>query len=348
MNQFIHLPISLLTSKSLVDMHLNFGSQLTLPSFIEFPNLNYLSLHYTSLVDYMGTSTVVLSCPSLESLSIEDGGVNPLKNLVIDAPKLEEFYITKLSCEDVLDESAEIKVLAPNLIYFECENCMSRKFSFNDLSCLDHACFGLMTNYYGDQFNAMKNINARRMIEAVSPHIKYLTLNEELAIESLFNFSFSLVIDKAFFGSPYVLENASMQFCNLKHLDLTVYLYRNSIIAIMHLLKLSPGVETLYLDVTNEDPANMPKCDNLCISEESLLQHLRLVEIEGAMGSESELKLMEFVLKNAAVLEKVSICCSNNAKPHMLVNFNKKLNGIPRASSPQISVPFPCHGRALL
>ncbi|KAK9128177.1 hypothetical protein Syun_016974 [Stephania yunnanensis] len=52
---------------------------------------------------------------------------------------------------------------------------------------------------------------------------------------------------------------------------------------------------------THQDPANMPKCGNLRISKESLLQRPRLVKIEGVMGSESELKLMEIVLKNAVV-----------------------------------------------
>ncbi|KAK9130179.1 hypothetical protein Sjap_010666 [Stephania japonica] len=42
---------------------------------------------------------------------------------------------------------------------------------------------------------------------------------------------------------------------------------------------------------------------NLQISKESLLQQLRFVKIEGVVGSENEFKLMEFVLKNATVLE---------------------------------------------
>ncbi|KAK9099968.1 hypothetical protein Scep_023398 [Stephania cephalantha] len=276
-----------------------------------------------------------MSCPSLESLSIVDGGRNPLKNLVIDAPKLNKFCMAKLSCEDVLDESSEIKVLAPNLRVFQCDNCMTRKFSFKDLSRLDHACFRLLTDYHQDQFYAMKNINAQRIIQAVSPHIKHLTFYEGLAIE-------------AFFGSPSVLENASLQFRNLKYLSLTACLHRNSVIAIMHLLKLSPYIETLSVLLMNKDPANMPNCGNLCISKESLLQHLRIVKIEGVMGSGSELKLMEILLKNAVALEKVSICCSEQAMHDMLVNFNNKVNEIPRASSPQISILVPCPVRAFL
>ncbi|KAK9130177.1 hypothetical protein Sjap_010664 [Stephania japonica] len=310
--------------------------QLIMPSLIELPKLKSLALHYTTLVhvSYNTTSSsseVVWSFPSLEILSIPDS----LKDLVIDAPKLKEFNIAKWPGDDVLDRinSGVIKVLAPNLRFFKCDDCMMRNFSFKDLSYLDQACFSITTDDFRNAPIMKDSLVhcATRVVVQTCPHIKYLTL-DGFAVEALFE-------------SPAVLENASLRFRNLEYLNLSVHLSGNCVIAIMHLLKLSPGIETINLVINYQNQetsnrTNMAKCRNLWISKECLLQQLRFVKIEGVVGSENELKLMKFVLKNALVLEKVSICCSEKALPRMLINFNKKVNEIPLASSPQISIPF--------
>ncbi|KAK9130178.1 hypothetical protein Sjap_010665 [Stephania japonica] len=154
---------------------------IVLPSLIELPNLKYLALHCTTLVgDHhnvspTSSSEVVLSFPSLKTLSILDS----LKNLVINAPKLKQFYIAQWpGGEDVLDRSAgEIKVLAPNLRVFYCDNCITRKFSFEDLSHLDQACFTITTDNFRYATSIMNDglaaHRATRVLVQTCPRIKH-------------------------------------------------------------------------------------------------------------------------------------------------------------------------------
>ncbi|KAK9132626.1 hypothetical protein Scep_012154 [Stephania cephalantha] len=220
---------------------------------------------------------------------------------------------------------SEIKAIAPNLRTFRCGNCGTRKFSFKDLHHLDHACFTFETKYFQDDGYVHR---ATSFVEALCPYIQSLTLKKS-AVEAVF-------------GSPTVLENASLQFRNLKYLELTACLSRNCVMAIMHLLKLSPNIKTLNLVISEEASnwTNMANYGNLWISKECLLQHRRFVKILGVMGSDNEIMHLELLLKNSVVLEEVIVSSGDKFLPRMLVDFFKKVMAIPRASSQRFPIRF--------
>ncbi|KAI3849765.1 hypothetical protein MKW98_026679, partial [Papaver atlanticum] len=48
-------------------------------------------------------------------------------------------------------------------------------------------------------------------------------------------------------GSPSLLDNPPLQFCNLRCLKLELWLTRGCLDVISHLLKISPNIESIYI-----------------------------------------------------------------------------------------------------
>ncbi|KAK9156126.1 hypothetical protein Sjap_003606 [Stephania japonica] len=78
--------------------------------------------------------------------------------------------------------------------------------------------------------------------------------------------------------------------------------------------------------------ANTEECWELQMSKECLLRHLKFVTVEGVVGCVNEFKLLEFLLKYAVALDKVTINEKLPNKERELINLRKKLMEIPRAS----------------
>ncbi|PIA35775.1 hypothetical protein AQUCO_03500264v1 [Aquilegia coerulea] len=131
-------------------------------------------------------------------------------------------------------------------------------------------------------------------------------------------------------------------FHNLKCLKLVL---RNDtyINLVANLLKRSPHLETLILEVV-KDVTIKNWGDEL--SFESKFHHLKSIEIKdisdclNLKNCGNLFKLLEFLLKNAVVLENVILTDNEELSSGDLEELNKKLQAIPRASS-SVTILFP-------
>ncbi|PIA50668.1 hypothetical protein AQUCO_01200112v1 [Aquilegia coerulea] len=120
-------------------------------------------------------------------------------------------------------------------------------------------------------------------------------------------------------------EQLPSLFSNLRHLKL--HGYCGNVVA--NLLKFTPHIETLFLKTAAKEdiaafyggqfPLNCVLCE------------LKYVEVHNLQGCEDELKLLEFIMKNASVLKTVDITTSAGEKE--LTEFSNKLQSLSRASS---------------
>ncbi|KAK9153271.1 hypothetical protein Sjap_000751 [Stephania japonica] len=72
-----------------------------------------------------------------------------------------------------------------------------------------------------------------------------------------------------------------------------------------------------------------------------IFHHLKVIEIYGAIGCLNELKLLEIVMKNSMVLEKIVIWTTFGMpfdRKERLISFCQTLLRIPRGASSDIAV----------
>ncbi|KAF9613577.1 hypothetical protein IFM89_009247 [Coptis chinensis] len=76
-------------------------------------------------------------------------------------------------------------------------------------------------------------------------------------------------------------------------------------------------------------------CWTLEVIPQSFLSHLKSVELRSFDGNENDLGLVEFLLKNAIALQKVTIICSStlSANPKKQFEVTKELLMLPRDST---------------
>lgn len=109
-----------------------------------------------------------------------------------------------------------------------------------------------------------------------------------------------------------------------------------SLQAVVCLFRISP--ESLFLELNEFNSENIGEDWNRGLLSPTVLSHLKLVEMKGVQGCNNELKIIEFLLKNAMLLEElVLFSCKQNSssgKPvRHLRKFYNKIRTLPRTSS---------------
>lgn len=140
-------------------------------------------------------------------------------------------------------------------------------------------------------------------------------------------------------------------------MELQTYLRKNCFPAIAYLLKISPKLESLYIQINkdySDEPLVYPFCDEIIsdpqnvgddweteVSLPCMMHHLKFVKLIPVQGRINELKFLELLLRNAAVLERVILCCEwgPGKTTTRLTNFCEKLHTFSRVSS---AVTFMC------
>ncbi|KAI6670863.1 hypothetical protein NL676_005748 [Syzygium grande] len=109
------LPSCVFNCETLIELHLFMLHQLRLPALVRLKNLKVLTLAW---VDFGGDSSVekLLSCPSLEELSLIDCKWRRLKVLHISAPKLLRLDIVEDSFYKNLESTFDVGVHGARLI----------------------------------------------------------------------------------------------------------------------------------------------------------------------------------------------------------------------------------------
>lgn len=140
-------------------------------------------------------------------------------------------------------------------------------------------------------------------------------------------------------------------------MELQTYLRKNCFPAIAYLLKISPKLESLYIQINKDysdeplvypffdeiisDPQNVGDDWETEVSLPCMMHHLKFVKLIPVQGRINELKFLELLLRNAAVLERVILCCEwgPGKTTTRLTNFCEKLHTFSRVSS---AVTFMC------
>ncbi|KAK9155371.1 hypothetical protein Sjap_002851 [Stephania japonica] len=140
-----------------------------------------------------------------------------------------------------------------------------------------------------------------------------------------------------------------LRFQNLKCLNVETWLSRDCVFAIIELLRISPKIETLILNIVKDGSSRKPLnwneeiltssnviSKNNGFPKQCTFHHLKVVEIHGVIGCMNELMLLEIVLRNSLVLKKMVVRTIDGLsydRKKGLANFSEILLRIPQASS---------------
>ncbi|KAL5709498.1 hypothetical protein ACHQM5_020181 [Ranunculus cassubicifolius] len=131
-----------------------------------------------------------------------------------------------------------------------------------------------------------------------------------------------------------ILNRVQVQYPNLKWLKILTMFNNIEFISINHILKHAPALESLFLMGFHQ----VENLDYMEVWSKYELSHLKLVEIHGFEGTKGEVKMLEFFLENAVVLEKLVITVAEHPVGGTLftremMKIGRKILSCPRASS---------------
>ncbi|XP_026405819.1 putative FBD-associated F-box protein At5g56700 isoform X2 [Papaver somniferum] len=293
------LPNSLFSSKSLTKLVLKFGgsdSDITLPSSMSLPRLTSLSLCSFRTKDVNLVNELISSCPVLESLLIRDflmeAGDDSI--VIIESSGLKHLEI----CNDGslaqphYNMAKIIKLVTPNLTSFICKDYMLQEYYIQNLSSLVTADIKLREVEDGDVAWGEEAIDLELSAEVI----------EELFPKRIMKFLRALhnVLSQV----PNLLGRQPAEFCNLQLLKLETCLTIGCLCAITYLLKISPNIESLFLTSKEWNLADVDDWE-VTLSSPHMFSHLKYIEFREVYGCQNEFRFLEFLFKNAAVLEEV-------------------------------------------
>ncbi|KAI3962608.1 hypothetical protein MKW98_008475 [Papaver atlanticum] len=319
------IPPCLCTCESLTKLELqltgwvedDYENRITLPCDMSLPRLKLLHLRLEHISfdddDENQTNRFFSSFPSLELLIIEIGcrGFHNTK-LDISLPKLKYFVF---DCQN--DESnSGVKLHAPSLASFSCVSYLSTNFILEGLSSLVDADIEIKISIEDYMPASNSVIHEDKKEFYVRRCMRFLRGLHKAKVLTLRN---SFI--KALGGAPHILDTQLLEFHNLKCLELWSSLSRDCLHSIFYVLKISPNMESVSLQISKLNYGKRPEypyCDKVKFNEENIgdywdtglslpcmICRLKFIEIQDLHGCVNELKFLEILLKHAPVLEKV-------------------------------------------
>ncbi|CDP05783.1 unnamed protein product [Coffea canephora] len=298
---------------SLEILKLGCGLLLNFPSTVSFPRLKILHLHSTTYAGNASVEKLLSSCPVLEDLQISRTNQDNVTNFVIAVPSLKRLALDfstnegELYNEDDYENAVEHKLIitAPNLEYLSLVDYMSDSIQVSSMASVTESRIAVCKILEIDSRTAEQISNYGSNVCGIFrsiPNVKRLSIGE-FTMES----------------TSESLDRRLPVFQSLVHLEINLDGV-NGAMLLPELLEISPKLESLSLPqgITSpglmgfnpqenqglsyswKPPQNVPEC---------LLFSLKNVEIRRITGRvEEEVKLLKYFLKNALVLEKITIC----------------------------------------
>ncbi|KAL5725687.1 hypothetical protein ACHQM5_008803 [Ranunculus cassubicifolius] len=295
---YFAFPSTLYDCKSLTKLKIHGGtSPLKFPPSVCFPNLKYMKLMFVDIYCIEGVEHVSLSCPALEEARFMDCHWYDIKAMDIFVPKLVRLTIEDIEIE--WNTNSKINFYAETLVTLEVFSCLTFDLCFHNLLSLYDVSI-----YIGSGNDNKYRVN--KLIQAVS-NVKELTLFYPTilklsSMKDLLKFSKleGLIVPKS--GSLNG-ESLTELFCSLPPLRYLAFM---------------KGLDKKSLGGYEWSLEAIPQ---------SFLLHLKLFEINRFYGNETELSLVEFLVKNATVLEKIFIASSPelSADPKKQLEVAKRL-----------------------
>ncbi|KAL5716109.1 hypothetical protein ACHQM5_017840 [Ranunculus cassubicifolius] len=315
-------PSSLFTSSSLTILSIS-ATKIILPTNISIPNLKDLTLNLVKFVDDNDTKRLFLSSPVLERLSILSCFWMNFYNvgaLLIHGPNLKFLKVQKVLRDIQLSPTT-------NLLQIWYQEDSPPQFSKEDVSSLIEATFicprpcwpsnKLPRHWQSEILLGLSNV-AKLTLRGW--YIEYLSRELDL------------------------LARLPTSCSTLKHLVIDFYPTIEQLKVLILLLRGYPCLQTLhiYIEILSMIDLTMlhkilgvvdyVEMRELCT--EAVLNQLARVEIEYFEGSEMELDLVRFLLRNATSLEIMNITLSSisQRRGKTSVSINDTIQMFPRVS----------------
>ncbi|PIA31224.1 hypothetical protein AQUCO_05100023v1 [Aquilegia coerulea] len=308
------LPTSIFTS-TITTFHLNANVQLP-NSMCSATQLRTLELIYARLPYGDSNGEVVLSCPVLENLRLISCFYKYCEVFNISAPQLKNLVINNEDACYLGD--CKIKICTPNLTTLELQGFIYKDYYVERLPSLVHAYI---------EVSVKKELTQHTSVQHLIEVLKSLdnVTNLELSNRWIQNIP----------TCQHMANQLPSQFCNLKHLNL-LWGENSCIRVVTSLLKSSPYVETLIIQVPKVvfHPPIEENWEEYLLSE-CMLNHLKLIEVRKFHDQKNGLLLVKFLLKAAAVLEKIVIIPSTtlSTDEEQLHKISISVHSLPRSSS---------------
>nr|XP_043608393.1 F-box/FBD/LRR-repeat protein At1g13570-like [Erigeron canadensis]XP_043608394.1 F-box/FBD/LRR-repeat protein At1g13570-like [Erigeron canadensis] len=145
------------------------------------------------------------------------------------------------------------------------------------------------------------------------------------------HFCVSMLVIEVVFCLGVVPRELPPSLAHVKQLTLDEVFFPQNIPFALLIIRSSPNLEKLKLQMCEEPNTQQSLIDNVTYSAIPL-EHLREFEIEDFANMKSELDFVKFILTKAPVLEKVSIFLHHEVDMHEEVMMLRKLLRSPRAS----------------
>ncbi|XP_022877521.1 F-box/LRR-repeat protein At3g58900-like isoform X3 [Olea europaea var. sylvestris] len=285
------LPSCVFDNASLKTVKFEMNCILQLPTYISFPCLQKLQLCLVTFPKGNSMQKLFSSCPSLEELAVLDCEWMNLSRITISIPSLKSLTIDDLPFCSVDDlRGCEIKIDAGNLTFFKYSGYLSNEIHLCDLSSSAFASIHIP-------------IIRERRWEVACRTVKLFG-----GLKNISSLRISSGTIKCLFLADDVLDHIPM-FQNLTHLELSRGFENNFIGVLLEFLQFLPKLESLmFLEgVGTGEGDYMPKSVPDCV-----LSTLKMVNFQKFQGCNPEMRLLKFLLKNALVLEKINLFCSQS------------------------------------
>ncbi|KAL5718375.1 hypothetical protein ACHQM5_011282 [Ranunculus cassubicifolius] len=278
------------------------------------PKLKILHLESVRLSNGNSSGELKLCCPLLEDLILDDCDHGNLNILDISTPQLKNLVIKMWGyC------SCKINLRTPNL-----KSLFLRGYLYEEYS---------VENVLLSLASARIELPSCPMdLEPLTGILKGLHNVANLEISG-----FSLEPREIYFEWP---QDISMQllhpFTNLKRLKLVGWNDSSCIHAIADVLKSSVCIETIILEASQVSGTEGFRAELF----QHILYCLKSVEIHNIEGSDIELVFLEYILKNAVILETLTITTGEShtwkRSKRELIRFGRKVQSLSSTSSKPI------------
>ncbi|PRQ34513.1 putative F-box domain, FBD domain, leucine-rich repeat domain, L domain-containing protein [Rosa chinensis] len=311
------LPCSLFTSSTLKELELCLPCIFKVPCTVCFSSLRSLTLTLLVFSDDCSTQKLFSGCPVLEELTLQDCNWANLKFVSICAPKLLTLSINEMDLQYPRgSDGCQIMVFSGSLKDLSYVGRFQNDYCFYNLSSLTEAYIC---------HNSTKSLR----------HLIYRFYKLLTALSSVRN----LTICHTFFEDVQTNAPELLDYMPLFN-DLTTLILESSPVDIrskglLRILQNCPCLQTMIF------------CEGISLSSEyakddgilepwppCFLSSLQVIEVNTFYGDLEEIHALEVLLKNAKVLEKMSITCSNNFQgaQEKKRDVNKQLSDVPKGS----------------
>ncbi|GMJ05188.1 hypothetical protein like AT1G78750 [Hibiscus trionum] len=303
-NSIPMLPTALLfTSNTLVRLKLEIPFVMAVPVHVCLPSLKTLELESIVFEDDDSVERLFSSCPILEDLSISDCDLRNITCIKISNPSLMSLTLLALGEYDSCSYSLTFSIVIdlPNLVYFKYEGYVAKSYSVVNMPCV-RADIDISRGHdytrerdaLGELFQGIGNVKSL-----------HLTIYPE--------------------ALPALSHKRFVAFLNLLELNIFWWITEWKGMELVEFLEFSPNLQTLIL--ANEVSFPMEKVPSC------LVYQLKEFKLRGYRNHSSLFEVVTYILKNATVLEKLTMCQCEEVSDKEKFKIAKQLLSIPRNSN---------------